>query len=144
MSPIIYRSFLLPSTRRWRMGGEGGSWGMSYTQGSGPVLGYAALSGLGCVCSYFERDLHCFWKNNAKTLRFENFAYINDAITMGGRLCRYLLLRCLPTGLCFGQSSWHWKIWHCSVMHVSFFKHVCNFLPIEVLIVIKLLVIMMV
>ena len=60
--------------------------------------------------------------------------------TMGGRLCRYLLLRCLPTGLCFGQSSWHWKIWHCSVMHVSFFKHVCNFLPIEVLIVVTILV----
>ena len=65
---------------------------MSYTQGSGPVLGYAALSGLGCVCSYFERDLHCFWKNNAKTLRFENFAYINDAITMGGRLCLAVVL----------------------------------------------------
>ena len=60
--------------------------------------------------------------------------------TMGGRLCRYLLLRCLPTGLCFGQSSWPWKIWHCSVMHVSFFKHVCNFLPIEVLIVVTILV----
>ena len=43
-------------------GGEGGSWGMSYTQGSGPVLGYAALSGLGCVCS---------------------FTYINDAIYNG-------------------------------------------------------------
>ena len=56
---------------------------MSYTQGLGPVLGYAALSGLGCVCSYFERDLHCFWKNNAKTLRFENFAYINYAIYNG-------------------------------------------------------------
>lgn len=21
--------------------------------------------------TYFERDLHCFWKNNVKTLRFQ-------------------------------------------------------------------------
>ena len=33
--------------------------------------------------TYFETDLHCFWKNNVKTLRFQNFAYINDAIYNG-------------------------------------------------------------
>ena len=55
--------------------------------------------------TYFETDLHCFWKNNAKTLRFPKlclyqWCHIQWEVDYAWRLFCLLVLRRTPVELC--------------------------------------------
>ena len=71
MSPIIYSSFLLPSTRQRRVEGRRLLGNVIYTGLTPCARLCRPFKAWLRVCSYFERDLRCFWKNNVKTLRFQ-------------------------------------------------------------------------
>ena len=60
------------------------------------------------VSNLFWKGIALFLEKQRKNVAFPKTLPISMMpYTMGGRLCRCLILHCLPTGLCFGQSSLH-------------------------------------
>ena len=75
-----------------------------------PKINFVTLyTGIGYMSipfqTYFERDLHCFWKNNVKTLRFPKlclyqWCHIQWEVDYAWRLFCLLVLHRIPVELC--------------------------------------------